>query len=582
MWIYGDTKKSECVEAMCVELAVRLRMIERQAPGLERHCALVALFLKAAELVQGLVDKDQAISGCDRPSFERDLGELLLRDLATLVVRSWWGAMVAPLIIPDRIPDLLARLRAQKIVEIKEAEGFAFYAVYPESYAEAAIASGLSADTLVIGIRSIGASLSAMCASALGARPPITLRPLGHPFDRRVAIASELSQKLLSYPLGDVAIVDEGPGLSGSSFCCVAEWLEDHGIDSERIHFFPSHKGGLGSKAGERRKSRWSKSARHVCDLDDLLLGPSGSSCRLARWVGQLVGPLVEPLEDISAGNWRYKLGYDGSELPPTDPRLERRKFLAHTEDATWLVKFAGLGETGARKLARARLLADKGFIQPVMGLCHGFLVQRWCMGRPLQQQEVHCDRFIEHLGKYLTFRTLYLPKSHLPGAPLSTLCEMAAANVQETMGSRAASRLKTRLDTATLSIAAMQPIDIDGRLHRWEWSLDAGENYLKADALDHSTGHDLIGFQDVAWDLAGACVEFDFSRSETDALRLIVSRNCGRDVEAKLQTCLEPCYSAFQLGLWVSARSEAAAAEVPRLEETASRYRCHLERYLT
>ncbi|UAX98394.1 hypothetical protein LAC81_35280 (plasmid) [Ensifer adhaerens] len=577
MWIYGEKRKSVCVDAMCVELTARLRAIDRQAPGLERHCALVALLLSAAELVEGVVDKDQAMSGCDRPSVERDVGELLLRDLATLVVRSWRSAMVAPIIVPDRIPNLLARLRAPKIVETKEAEGYAFYAVYPESYAEAAVASGLSSSTLVIGIRSIGASLSAMCASALGAQAPTTLRPLGHPFDRRVAMASELSKKLLNYAQGDVAIVDEGPGLSGSSFCCVAEWLEDHGFESERIHFFPSHKGGPGSKAGERRQTRWSKTTSHVRDLDDLLLG---SSCRLAQWLSQLVGPLIEPLEDISAGKWRWKLGCDAGEWPPTDPRFERRKFLAHTEDATWLVKFAGLGETGSRKLVRARLLADKGFIQPVMGLCHGFLVQRWCVGRPLQLEEIHCDMFIEHLGNYLSFRTLYLPKSRFRGAPLSTLCEMAVANVHETMGSRAAWHLTTKINMA--KIEAVRPVDIDGRLHRWEWSLHAGQNYLKADALDHSTGHDLIGFQDVAWDLAGACVEFDLSRSETDALRSIVSKNCGRDVNTKLQTCLEPCYSAFQLGLWVSARSGAADADVPQLEETASRYRRHLERYLT
>ena len=34
----------------------------------------------------------------------------------------------------------------------------------------------------------------------------------------------------------------------------------------------------------------------------------------------------------------------------------------------------------------------------------------------------------------------------------------------------------------------------------------------LKTDALDHSEGHDLIGCQDIAWDVVGAATELELS----------------------------------------------------------------------
>src|SRR5947209_4153266 len=55
-------------------------------------------------------------------------------------------------------------------VTIKEPEGYAFYAVYPEMYAMAARALPPSPNRLVIGIRTIGTSLGAAVAGGCGAR----------------------------------------------------------------------------------------------------------------------------------------------------------------------------------------------------------------------------------------------------------------------------------------------------------------------------------------------------------------------------------------------------------------------------
>ncbi len=77
---------------------------------------------------------------------------------------------------------------APETVQLKTPEGFAFYAVYPEAYIEAARRLRLSAPPRVIGIRSIGTTLGSVVAAALDAEPPGTVRPFGDPFARRVAV----------------------------------------------------------------------------------------------------------------------------------------------------------------------------------------------------------------------------------------------------------------------------------------------------------------------------------------------------------------------------------------------------------
>ena len=59
----------------------------------------------------------------------------------------------------------------------------------------------------------------------------------------------------------------------------------------------------------------------------------------------------------------------------------------------------------------------------------------------------------------------------------------------------------------------------------------------LKTDALDHHAGHDLIGCQDITWDIAGATVELDLSDSERNRLCRIVAEQSGHPVNRDLGT---------------------------------------------
>src|SRR5690606_23135226 len=115
---------------------------------------------------------------------------------------------------------------------------------------------------------------------------------------------------------------------------------------------------------------------------------------------------------------------------------------------------------------------------------------------------------------------------------------------------------------------AGCRPIRTDNRLHAWEWLVHGGR-IVKVDAVDHCQGHDLIGCQDIAWDVAGAIVEHDLTAVEA---RRMMQATCaaGAGVDPELVAAMLPCYLAFQAGLW-STSPDAAAAPL------ALRYRTKL-----
>ena len=99
---------------------------------------------------------------------------------------------------------------------------------------------------------------------------------------------------------------------------------------------------------------------------------------------------------------------------------------------------------------------------------------------------------------------------------------------------------------------------------------------------MDHAAAHDLIGCQDIAWDLVGAEVEFCLSGAEADAVRRAVEDTAGR-VEAALIGLMRPCYLAFQLGAYTLAADWhwRSPEEQARLGAQAAFYRARLERLL-
>lgn len=570
MLVYGDARRIEGPREKALLIRAGLKRWRLPDLPIERHALAAELLIEAGELEQGLLDVGELPGPLEAAAsrLTRAAAELLLasfRALGDLPAGEEAAAV-------ERAADDLLSQEFPATVEISIPEGYAFYGLYPESYLAAA-GSALRPDARVIGIRSIGTSLSALVAAAAGEGAAVfTVRPKGHPFDRRLALSAPLETAILAGRTDvaiDFAVGDEGPGLSGSSFGCVADWLEDHGVAPEAIAFFPSHRGDPGPYASPRHRERWKRSRRYVVEFEDLFLSPA-TRWPLASWVADLTGEAEAPLEDLSAGRWRERLIPDRSLWPAADVQGERRKLLLTAESGRWLLKFAGLGRYGREKLAMVREL--DGLIPPVAGLRHGFLAGPWLEdARPLPLvPEVDRGSLLDALASYLARRARLPADPRQRGATPDRLFEMLSYNAGKALGADAAEPLEAWRGQIPGIARRERPVLTDNKPYAWEWLVLPDGRILKADALDHTQGNDLVGPQDIAWDVAGAAVELDLDGDERGRLADALG------VDPLRLDFYTLAYLAFQLGRHTLA-AEALAAGAP---EEAARMRAAVERY--
>lgn len=581
MLLYGDAERLEDPRAKLAAVRARLAAAG-QGEGLARHVVLVAALIEAGELAQGLADAEFDARGCDARSPRQDAAMGLCLKLARAVRASWTSAFAARPELPlGEAADLEPRLDGEAI-RTRLAEGYAFYALYPEAYLEAALGLGRAPDAVIVGIRSIGAGLAAMVAAGLEAGAAVTVRPVGHPFRRRLRLAPALGAEL-GRPASLYAVVDEGPGLSGSSFGAAVDALQEAGAPPSRIRLFPSHRGPPGPRADPDLLRRWPSLQRRVIEADELILRSADPQRRLERWAAALVGEPEAPLQDLSAGAWRGRLYADEAAWPAVLAGQERRKFLMRTAAGPWLLKFAGLGAEGERKLERARALHGAGFGPQTAGLAHGFLVQRWIEdAKPLDLARGRPPGLLRRLGDYLGFLARRFPASG-GGASPGRLLEMARVNAEEVLGPWAAGRLRSWEGRLAALEPSPRPVDIDGRLHAWEWLAGPGGRLVKTDALDHHCAHDLVGRQDIGWDVAGAAVELGLSDEEAAALSVQAGAAAGRPLDGEALAFLRLAYLAFQLGRCVEGAraSEGRPSEAERLERAGKAYAAQLRERL-
>ena len=492
MLVYGD--HSELADAgerlQCV--AEQLRDLATLPPGIARHAKLVRALIETGQLVQGLADAGESTDALNG----------FLHALAKVVLRSWDSGYAEIGELPA-VPQ--TRLPAE--VELRLPEGFAFYAVYPEAYIEAARKLRLSGPPRVIGIRSIGTTLSAIVAAAIDAPASVTVRPFGDPFARQVELPPEVIESGAHY-----IIVDEGPGLSGSSFGAVADWLEDRGVQLDHIAFLPSHGGDPGPQASSRHREHWGRAQRVPAEFD-------------AGFLEGRFGPLE-----------RFSTGRAG----------ERLKLFGTHEGERVLLKFAGLGAIGERKLAMARALHAAGFVPEPIGLVHGLLVERWCGDAEALRPT---EKPVERIAAYIGARARLFPAKHDEGATLDRLFEMCRRNLFLALGEEPAGLIEAwapKLDALSRRVVRVRT---DNKLDKREWLRVTGGRLLKTDALDHHCAHDLIGCQDMTWDVAGAIVEFGFSSSDADRLVVAAEQAAGRHVDPELLSFYRLAYCCFRLG---------------------------------
>jgi hypothetical protein len=551
---YADRARRIGARAAAAELRRRLRDAAALAPGAARHGALGGLLVSAGELTQGIADAERAGAGVD--GFGP--GEQAAGAVTLAVARALWaswrsgGAAAVP---PATVADRLLAAPLPDELSVRRAEGFALYGVYPEAYAAAARALE-GAALRVVGVRSVGTALAAMVAAGAGAAAqPVSVRPVGHPFRRELGLAPALARALAAAP-GPIAIADEGPGLSGSSFLAVAEGLAGLGIPAARVHLFPSHPGPPGAAGGPGIRSRYAGLTRHHVPFEALFL--SDAPLALGRLVEDVVGPVDGPAVDLSAGAWRREL-LGARPWPPSEGWRERRKYLVRAGGRPWLARFVGLGDAGVRALARARTLAGAGLVPAPAGLRHGFLVEALELdAAPLPLAPIPRARLLAAVRRHLTFVAARFPAGAGQGATPRELAGVAAEGACEQLGGDAGAalgRLAARWLPEVERLA--RPVEVDGRVQRWEWLVRRDGTVVKADALDHHADHALVGCQDALWDVAGAAVELGLSPGEAAALAGAV-RDVSPGAPPRCLPFYVAAYTAFEAGRWAAAADEA------------------------
>lgn len=537
MIVYGDRQRK----------IIARHFLDRLSEATQKSFDPERLLIEAGELSQALIDWEFHMRGDldDLGPLETSTGKLTQE----LAIQLSYPEKRDPRKVLERLKSLGKLALPNQPLACKTCEGFAFYGLYPSLYLRSAkkLKERLSSESayVVLGIRSIGTSIAPVVAAGLNRfRDEVarTIRPIGHPFDRSVRIGFKLEKEILKFHQRAIyVIVDEGPGLSGSSLGAVADWLESRTIPSKRIVFLTGHAEELGPKANDRHRKRWSRAIRVTSTVEEMKDNPH----------------LLEILngKSLSAGHWRLIHFKDQTNhWPPSHLRQERLKFLLQRPNEHFLLaKFLGNDHTGLIKYDKAQRLHRGGFIPVPHSVQNGFLLEDWTKNaHPIPKNRIH---WINRVAQYLSFlnEPENYPTRDLRLTTSSELLKMAAFNASNGIGVKLEKKLlnwQNRLDAIEKK---RTPVLTDNRMHAWEWLESPSLGILKADALDHCLAHDCIGPQDIHWDLVGALVELELNLEESRYLYSLLHFKVDKEL---LRFHLD-CYLAFQGGYYSQAALE-------------------------
>ena len=191
--------------------------------------ALASLLIDCTEIGSGLIDEISPARDDVEPR------SVALEHAMRTCAGAWVAAIAGDEIAVRRRLRALRKLIEDAAAEVapsftrRVSEGFAYYALLPEAYETVAreLARHLRGRRcLCVGVRTIGASLGAIVAATLEREGMdawfTTVRPRGHPFARVVEIGPLLQAWWSTRRDELFLIVDEGPGLSGTSMTSVS------------------------------------------------------------------------------------------------------------------------------------------------------------------------------------------------------------------------------------------------------------------------------------------------------------------------------------------------------------------------
>jgi hypothetical protein len=428
-------------------------------------------------------------------------GEALVSSVTDLVAAHVCGQ---PVNLQTAI-SILQQAAVSGQVGCSHPEGFAYYGLNPLDYGACAksLAAELRPEAAVIGVRSVGSVLGAVVAVGLRESginvDRITVRPEGEPY-RRLTRFSAIELRWIRHKLerfADFVIVDEGPGFSGSTLLSVGRALQDAGVPPGNIRIICS---------------------RPVDELQD---------SSTARELGQFKPAVVRygrriPAEsdrNIGGGLWREMLYPDPSQWPACWTDLERIKHLSL--DSASIYKFEGFGRFGALARHQAEELADAGFSPALLGYEDGFA--RYCLvrGHPLNLEDLS-QPLLERMASYCAFRASLFRADSPTTEPLLNMMRRNLA-------------IEFDCEAPVTELPVSRPVYADCRMMPHEWLQAADGRVLKTDSVGHAEGHQLPGPVDIAWDLAGAIVEWDLPRTGTEFFLASYQSESGDDAATRI-----------------------------------------------
>jgi len=521
-------------DSCCVSGRALKSAVEQETTGLMLTSSadqILHALLRAGELECGVGDSDSVPVGPYESLTDRLAAALVTG--AFVPAAGALSASAASAAIPDQIA-------------ISRPEGFAYYAIHPLAYVDALNQLSFRSESVaVIGIRSIGVTLSAVTAAATRGRglraERITVRPGAHPYNRRTEFSPPQLQFVRDF-LGtdaDFVIVDEGPGLSGSSFLSVAEALCRCGVAAGRITLVCGHQP----------------------DFDSFRADDGPRRARRFRWLPVSSEPRKPGEAElfVGAGQWRPLLLPDVSAWPASWVSLERLKYLGPDHGQKRLFKFLGLGHYGEKVLRREKQAAAAGFGTSPRHENHGFASYDWIAGRPMSPEDLTED-MLKRLADYCSFRaqTFAAELSHL-----DALQQMVEHNAQE-MGMELGPQLQLKLE---------RPVIADGRMHPHEWLRTSDGQVLKSDCGSHGDDHFYPGPTDIAWDLAGAIVEWRMNPAQTRFFLEAYRRSSGEDAVSRIDDFVA-AYTIFRRAYCLmGANALQGTEEQARLDGAAAGY---------
>lgn len=449
--------------------------------------------------------------------------------------------------------EALAHARAPRSLAIRPAAGFAQHALHPRAYA---CANELvdSREALVVGVRAIGTTLSAVTAAALRARGliarRITVAPGGEDHLPQLGAHAMAALGRARESGATVLVVDEGPDSRRDGLVTAGEAVVAAGVARERVIL-------LGNQPFDCGRTPRTRYAFRTAVAPTAGFAPVSSS----SWGAPL---------DISAGAWRSLHYTHVDHWPAVVEGMERRKLVADGR----LYKFEGLGSSGQAARHRASALAAEGIALDPSDEGEGWTSYAWS-GRPMHPRDLDVE-LVEHIARYCARRPTLCP---LVSAE-TDLEPIVALNVELVLDDRpiGGTRLAALVGPGALKIERIATTD--SRLAPHEWLRMEDGSVRKTDAIAHGDDHLFPGPTDIAWDLAGAIIEWEMSRDARDHFLTAYRRTSGDDARGRLDAWLV-AYAAIRGGFSLFALAHSSPAEARRLHRELERYRAVLRTYL-